>query len=69
MSFIILESITKFWVVVSRLTLNGGLESGTTSSELENFGCNHMDAGLCMWLEAYNHMEGLLWVRLGTQVI
>ena len=38
-------------------SLNGGLESRTAPSKLETLGYNCTLIGICMWLEAYNHME------------
>jgi len=69
MSFIILESLIKFWAVVWRPTWNLGSEFGTTPSKLNSLGHNHYLVGLCMQLEALNHMEALFCMQLGARVI
>lgn len=66
--FIIMESIIGLWEVFWRLTQNLGSKFGTAPSELNNLGHNHYLVGLCMKLEALNHMEALVCMQLGAYV-
>lgn len=59
MSFMILRIYNQIWIVVWKLAWKSGLDLGTTPSKLEMLGYNHMEAVLCIQLEAYNYTMAL----------
>lgn len=68
MSIKILESLNEFWALIWRMTWNYGLDLRTTSFELGKLDHSYMEAVLCMWFEAFKHIQAFSCMWLGVYI-